>query len=86
VETHKEELEQTLTDLKQELDDLHTREKTLLMSAREEAEGSVMETATEMKQAMEVELEEREAKHSLKVRKLQSDIAEKESAINNITK
>lgn len=86
VESHKQELEQTLLDLKGELEDLHSREKNLLLSAREEAVGTAMETATEMKQAMEEEMEEREAKHTLKVRKLQADIIEKETAISNITK
>ena len=86
VESHKHDLEQTLSDLQHELEDLHTREKALLMSAREEAEGTAMETATEMKQAMEEEMEEREAKHTLKVKKLQAEIADKEAAISSITK
>lgn len=86
MEFHKHELEETLSDLKGELDDLRTREKSLLLSAREEAEGCAKESASEMKQAMEEEMEEREARHALKVRKLQADIMEKEGEINNITK
>ena len=86
VEAHKQDLEQTLSDLKGELDDLRIREKTLLLSAKEEAEGSAKESASEMKQAMEEEMEEREARHTLKVRKLQAEITDKEAEITNITK
>lgn len=86
VEVHKEALEQTLMGLKHELEDLRSREKALLLSAREEAEGSVRECASEMKQAMEEEMQEREAKHAVKIQKLQAEIVDKEAEITNITK
>ncbi len=86
VELHKQELDLTLSDLKGELGDLRSREKTLLLSAREEAEGSAKESASELKHAMEEVMEEREALHAVKVRKLQADISEKESEVTNITK
>lgn len=86
VEVHKQQLEQTLSDLKSELDDLHVREKVLLRSAQEQAVGIARESASEVKQAMEVEIEEREAQHSAKVRKLQAEIADKQTEISNITK
>lgn len=79
VKVHKQELEQVLTDLKDELDDLRTREKTLLS---DESRGS----ASDVKQAMEMELEEREARHTVRVQKLQAEITEKEGEITNITK
>ena len=56
------------------------------MSAREEAEGTARECASEMKQAMEEEMQEREARHVVKVQKLQAEIADKEAEITNITK
>ena len=86
VEVHKGKLEQTLGGLKCELEELRSREKALLMSARQEAEGSARECASEMKQAMEEEMQEREAKHAVKVQKLQAEIVDKEAEITNITK
>ena len=86
VESHKQDLDLTLSDLTSELNDMRAREKALLLSAKEEAEGTALESATEMKQAFEEEIEEREARHVSKVRKLQAGIAEKEAEINNITK
>lgn len=80
VEAHKQELEQVLADLKGELDELRSREKALL------ADESETTSASLVKQAMEQELEEREARHMAKVQKLQAEIVEKETEITNITK
>ena len=77
---HKKELEQVLTDLKGELEELRSREKALL------ADESQTSSASQVKQAMEQELEEREARHTAKVQKLQAEIMEKETEITNITK
>lgn len=79
------ELEGTLKELKSELEELKAREKALLLSVKEEAEGAASNT-TEIKQAMEAELEERDARHAAKVHKLQTEIADKESEISNISK
>lgn len=86
MESHKQDLDQTLSELTSELNGMRAREKAMLLSAREEAEGTALESASEMKQAFEEEIEEREARHVSKVRKLQADIAEKEAEINSITK
>lgn len=86
MESHKLDLDQTLSDLTSELNDMRAREKALMLSAKEEAMGTALESASEMKQAFEDEIEEREARHISKVRKLQADISEKEAEINNITK
>lgn len=80
VEVHKQELEHTLSDLKGELEDLRVREKSL------QAEGSARESASEIKQAMEEEMEERETRHILRVQKLQAEILGKETEISTITK
>ena len=69
-----------LKDSTEQLDELRTREKALLS---EQARGSA---ASEVKQAMELELEEREARHAARVQKLQAEITEKEAEITNITK
>ena len=79
-------MEHTLGGLKCELEELRGHEKALLSSARQEAEGSARECASEIKQAMEEEMQEREAKHAVKVQKLQAEIVDKEAEITNITK